>query len=366
MARWWTSSRRRPPPCLAIHLARRCRAAANLFDLGLDSLMAVELRNRLQARLDGRPLSATLLFDFSTIDALCAHLGGETMAVRPAASAADAGAPIAIVGVGCRFPAGGEDPEQFWQALARGQDGIIERPERPDASVLDGAAARAGYLRDVAGFDPTFFGIAPREAVFMDPQHRLLLEVTWEALENALLPPDTLSGTPTGVFVGMCNYDYAQFAANAEGADGYAGIGGAPSIAAGRIAYLLGLTGPAMVLDTACSSSLVAVHLAVRALRAGECTVALAGGVNLIAGHRHDDRARRPANAVAGRPLQGVRRLGRRLRARRRLRRGGAEAAGRCRGGGRSRPGGDPRHRGQPGRPQRRPDRAQRPARRRQ
>jgi acyl transferase domain-containing protein/NADP-dependent 3-hydroxy acid dehydrogenase YdfG/SAM-dependent methyltransferase/acyl carrier protein len=258
--------------------------SANLFDLGLDSLMAVELRNRLQARLDGRPLSATLLFDYSTIDALCAHLGGEMATVRPAASAADAGAPIAIVGVGCRFPASGEDPEQFWQALARGQDGIIERPERPDASVLDGAAARAGYLRDVAGFDPTFFGIAPREAVFMDPQHRLLLEVTWEALESALLPPDTLSGTSTGVFVGMCNYDYAQFAANAEGADGYAGIGGAPSIAAGRIAYLLGLTGPAMVLDTACSSSLVAVHLAVRALRAGECTVALAGGVNLTLG----------------------------------------------------------------------------------
>jgi acyl transferase domain-containing protein/NADP-dependent 3-hydroxy acid dehydrogenase YdfG/SAM-dependent methyltransferase/acyl carrier protein len=257
---------------------------ANLFDLGLDSLMAVELRNRLQARLDGRPLSATLLFDFSTIDTLCAHLAGGSATVRPTASAADAGAPIAIVGVGCRFPAGGEDPEQFWQALARGQDGIIERPERPDASVLDGAAARAGYLRDVAGFDPTFFGIAPREAVFMDPQHRLLLEVTWEALESALLPPDALSGTPTGVFVGMCNYDYAQFAANAEGADGYAGIGGAPSIAAGRIAYLLGLTGPAMVLDTACSSSLVALHLAVRALRAGECTVALAGGVNLTLG----------------------------------------------------------------------------------
>jgi acyl transferase domain-containing protein/NADP-dependent 3-hydroxy acid dehydrogenase YdfG/SAM-dependent methyltransferase/acyl carrier protein len=257
---------------------------ANLFDLGLDSLMAVELRNRLQARLDNRPLSATLLFDFSTIDALCAHLGGETAIARPTAMEADAGAPIAIVGVGCRFPGGGEDPAQFWQALARGQDGIIERPERPDAGVLDGAAARAGYLRDVAGFDPTFFGIAPREAVFMDPQHRLLLEVTWEALESALLPPDTLSGTSTGVFVGMCNYDYAQFAANAEGADGYAGIGGAPSIAAGRIAYLLGLTGPAMVLDTACSSSLVAVHLAVRALRAGECTVALAGGVNLTLG----------------------------------------------------------------------------------
>src|SRR6185503_2846152 len=106
----------------------------------------------------------------------------------------------------------------------------------------------------------------------------------WEALEDALIPPDSLAGSPTGVFVGMCNYDYSQFAAGAEGADGYAGIGGAPSIAAGRIAYLLGLTGPAMVLDTACSSSLVSVHLAVQALRRGECTTALAGGVNLTLG----------------------------------------------------------------------------------
>ena len=119
----------------------------------------------------------------------------------------------------------------------------------------------------------------------MDPQHRLLLEVVWEALEDALIPPDRLAGTAAGVFVGMCNYDYAQLAALAEGADGYAGIGGAPSIAAGRIAYLLGLTGPAMVVDTACSSSLAAVHLAVQALRTGECSLALAGGVNLAVGN---------------------------------------------------------------------------------
>ena len=240
--------------------------------------MAVELRNRLQTRLPSRTLSSTLLFEHSSVVALAAHLAGETGAVRGARAAAAADAPVAVVGIGCRMPAGGDDPALFWEALAAGRDGIVPLPNRP------GAAKRAGYLADVAGFDPTFFGIAPREAIFMDPQHRLTLEVTWEALEDALIPPDQLAGTATGVFLGMCNYDYSQFAAAAEGADGYAGTGGAPSIAAGRIAYHLGLTGPAMVLDTACSSALVAVHLAVQALRSGECSLALAGGVNLALG----------------------------------------------------------------------------------
>ncbi|WP_203073864.1 SDR family NAD(P)-dependent oxidoreductase [Falsiroseomonas ponticola] len=257
---------------------------ANLFELGLDSLMAVELRNRLQARLGRGALSATLLFDHSSVSALAAHLGDAPAPVATPARATASEEPIAIIGMGCRFPAGGEDPDAFWQALAEGRDGIMDRPEGRSLGPLDLAGPPAGYLPDVAGFDPLAFGIAPREAPFMDPQHRLLLEVAWEALEDALIPADSLAGSSTGVFMGLCNYDYAQLAASAEGAEAFAGTGGAPSIAAGRIAYLLGLNGPALVLDTACSSSLVALHLAVQAIRRGECAMALAGGTNLALG----------------------------------------------------------------------------------
>jgi acyl transferase domain-containing protein/SAM-dependent methyltransferase/nucleoside-diphosphate-sugar epimerase/acyl carrier protein len=269
---------------LGLALGQALDRRANLFELGLDSLMAVELRNRLQSRLGRGALSATLLFDHSSVAALTAHLGDAPAAAQAAPRATASDDPIAIIGMGCRFPAGGEDPDAFWQALAEGRDGIVARPEGRSLGPQDIDGPQAGYLPDVAGFDPLAFGIAPREAPFMDPQHRLLLEVAWEALEDALLPPNTLAGSNTGVFVGLCNYDYAQLAAHAEGGEAFAGTGGAPSIAAGRIAYLLGLNGPALVLDTACSSSLVALHLAVQAIRRGECGMALAGGVNLALG----------------------------------------------------------------------------------
>ena len=189
-------------------------------------------------------------------------------------------APIAVIGMGCRLPLG-DTPEAVWSALAAGRDGIRPvPPERWEAG--EGPVARGGFLDGVDLFDAAAFGISPREAVQMDPQQRLMLEVAWEALEDAGLPPDRLAGTKTGVYVGCCTADYARVGDPDEAAaDGYAATGNAPGVAAGRIAYTLGLQGPALVVDTACSSSLVALHLAVQALRAGECATALAGGVNL-------------------------------------------------------------------------------------
>jgi len=202
--------------------------------------------------------------------------------------------PIAIVGMGCRFP-GADGPERFWHLLRNGVDTIGEIPSDrwnaddyydPDPEASGRMYTRKGaFLDRVDGFDPQFFGIAPREAVQMDPQQRLLLEVAWEALERAGQAPDGLTGSSTGVFVGMTASDYShlQTRSGDPGAiDTYFGSGVANSIAAGRISYVLGLSGPSMVVDTACSSSLVAVHLAARSLRSGECRMALAGGVLLI------------------------------------------------------------------------------------
>jgi acyl transferase domain-containing protein/acyl carrier protein len=201
--------------------------------------------------------------------------------------------PIAVVGMSCRFPPGGTGLEAFWQTLHGGVDAITEvPPDRWDAKAFfdpdPGAPGKmtsryGGFLSDVDQFDPTFFGIAPREAVSLDPQHRILLEVSWEALKNAALPPDGLSGSPTGVFIGICSSDYVQLlsARGIEHIDTYSGTGNAHSVAAGRLSYLFGLQGPSLAVDTACSSSLVAVHLACQALRSKECNLALAGGVNL-------------------------------------------------------------------------------------
>lgn len=200
--------------------------------------------------------------------------------------------PVAIVGLGCRFP-GAEGPDAFWDLLAHGGDAITDIPaERWPASRFydaDPSAAgkmathAGGFIRDADRFDAAFFGIAPREAQMMDPQQRVLLETAWEALEHANIPPDSLYGSDTGVFVGITCFDHAIRLMRAPGGlTSHAGTGSALNMAPGRLSYVLGLTGPSMAIDTACSSSLVALHLACQSLRQRETSLALAGGVHLI------------------------------------------------------------------------------------
>ncbi|MFC5059914.1 type I polyketide synthase [Saccharothrix xinjiangensis] len=206
---------------------------------------------------------------------------------------ADPGEPIAVVGVGCRFPGGADSPEAFWDLLASGRDGIgpvprdrwLEyRDQGPEHAAAVRRADRAGgFLTGVDGFDAAFFGLSPREAELMDPQQRLLLEVSWEALEDAGIPPTSLAGGTTGVFVGIGSDDYGRrLLEDLPGIEAWTGIGAAMCAAANRVSHALDLRGPSLAVDTACSASLVATHLAVRALRAGECPVALVGGVNLM------------------------------------------------------------------------------------
>ena len=209
---------------------------------------------------------------------------------------AERSGPIAVVGMGCRFPGGADNPEGFWQVLEQGRDALRDVPDDrwdraaffdPDPDAPGKMyTTRGGFIEDPGRhFDAGFFGISPREAQAIDPQHRLLLEVTWEALENAGLSPDRLLGSLGGVFIGISTADYAQlrYAAGGMAAiDPYWGLGASSGFAAGRLAYTLGFQGPVVPVDTACSSSLVATHLAVQSLRRRECDIALAGGVNLI------------------------------------------------------------------------------------
>ncbi|MER5350217.1 thioester reductase domain-containing protein [Kitasatospora sp. NPDC002551] len=201
--------------------------------------------------------------------------------------------PVAVVGVGCRFPGGVTGAEGFWEFLARGGSGITEIPsDRWDVEEFfdeeAGAPGRmyvrhGGFVDGVRGFDAGLFGIPPREAVGIDPQHRLVLEVAWEALEHAGVAPDSLRGSRTGVFVGMGGSDFQRLGAgDVSLIDAYSATGSSGNFGANRLSYVLGLEGPSMVVDTACSSSLVALHLAVQSLRAGECETALAGGVNVM------------------------------------------------------------------------------------
>ena len=203
--------------------------------------------------------------------------------------------PIAIIGMGCRFPGGGDDAASFWELLRDGREAISEVPADrwdinayydPDPAKPGKMVSRfGGFLRDIDKFDAAFFGIAPREAAMMDPQQRLLLEVTWQALESGAIAPRSLSGSSTGIYLGIASGDYGQMQLHSGDArllDVHYASGNGHSIASGRLSYLLGLKGPSVSIDTACSSSLVAVHLACQALRAGECSMAIAGGVNVI------------------------------------------------------------------------------------
>jgi acyl transferase domain-containing protein/acyl carrier protein len=294
--------------------------SAPLRGLGLESLSAVDLRNRLSVAT-GLSLPATIVFDHPTVSELASHLhrsmGAERRVARsrdqtPSARGLVSGG-VAVVGIGCRFPGGVRSAEGLWDLVVAGGDGVGGFPAGrgwdlgglydPDPDRVGKCYVReGGFVYDADEFDAGFFGIGPGEAVAMDPQQRLLLEVCWEALEDAGIDPLGLRGSATGVFAGVMHHDYALGVRGAQESEKYLGAGSAGSVVSGRVAYSFGLEGPAVTVDTACSSSLVALHLACQALRAGECSLALAGGVTVLATPRvFIDFSRQRALAPDGR-----------------------------------------------------------------
>jgi acyl transferase domain-containing protein/NAD(P)-dependent dehydrogenase (short-subunit alcohol dehydrogenase family)/acyl carrier protein len=313
---------------LAVILGHRdgatVRTDIGFFDLGLDSVMAIDLAREL-SRYFGTTVQVMEIFDHPTVDQLGTLLldrltAGPSDVSSPAlptepgfpprstharteqvgspadgsAAEADVAEPIAIVGMAGRFP-GADSVEELWDLLCEGRDAVTAvPPDRWATAALhdtelvrtgDIATDQGGFLSDIDGFDAAFFGIPAREAENLDPQHRLLLQAAWHALEDARTDPHLLRGSSTGVVVGVSNSDYARLLERGgpNGVDAYFGTGTALNAAAGRIAYLLDLRGPALAVDTACSSALTAVHLAMRSLRSGEADRMIVGGVNVIA-----------------------------------------------------------------------------------
>ena len=275
------------------------REDAGFFDLGMDSLMAVELRRRIEQNV-GKEIPATLAMDHPRLSDTVDYLLSDVLALTEqkagpaiATSVVRSDEPIAIIAVSCRFP-GAPNPEAFWDLLSGGINAIREVPEDrfdidefydADPDTAGKTYTRfGGFLEGIDGFDPEFFGISPREAVWIEPQQRLMLETAWEGLERAGYSPASLRGSRTGIFAGVAANEYAHLlsAESIDKIEPYFITGNALNAISGRVAFALGFEGPAVAVDTACSSSLVAVHQAVQALHSGDCDLALAGGVNVL------------------------------------------------------------------------------------